>query len=89
MLAAIGPFNKELSECLKKALHKNNESDSANFPDFRSNAIEDTQIIFDKPVMIPCYLLFALAKELGVVDEIYEIILSYGWQFSLNRNESL
>jgi len=81
MLEAIVPLNKEISECLKSALRKSNESNSAHIPSFSNEAMDNIQIIFDQPVIVPCYLLFAIATELKVSDEVYKIISSYDWTF--------
>lgn len=76
MLKEVESINEELSACLKKAYNSDKYSKLSSL-----SKISDAKIIFDNPVIVPCYLLFALAQELGVTKEIYSIIISYKWKF--------
>lgn len=73
----LEPMNKELSECLKAALLMKKDHFSEIFLIPSGITMEETQIIFDKPVLAPCYVLFGLADHLGVTKNIFEIITTY------------
>lgn len=62
-------MNMELSVCLKNAHRKSGR-----------NTVE-LEVILEGPVLVPCYLLFTVARDLGVAKEIYEIISTYEWEF--------
>lgn len=73
----LEPMNKELSECLKTALLTKKGHFSETFLIPSGVTMEETQIIFDKPALAPCYILFGLADHLGVATKIFEIITAY------------
>ncbi|WP_347359438.1 helix-turn-helix transcriptional regulator [Bdellovibrio sp.] len=69
ILKGIESMNMELSVCLKNAHRKSGR-----------NTVE-LEVILEGPVLVPCYLLFTVARDLGVAKEIYEIISTYEWEF--------
>jgi len=76
-MLAIEELNQELSTCLKQAgpLHSrlSTETDLGE---------AEIQVIFDHPVLAPCYILLAVACELGVTRQIHEILHSYSIQLN-------
>ncbi|HEX7675870.1 MAG TPA: hypothetical protein VF412_16955 [Bdellovibrio sp.] len=78
--ADIEPLNIELRECLKMALEQR-KSDGDEFAAFLEGAMPDIHILFERPVLVPCYILFGLAQELGIVNQVFKIITDYQLEY--------
>lgn len=38
-------------------------------------------ILFERPVLAPCYILFGRAQELGIVNQVFKIITDYQLEY--------